>query len=594
MKQALLLVALLGLPTLGGQLLAPVPRLDADAVEYFSHLRSLYFDHDLDFANEFAHFGILTRGDKVRPTVTGHRRTIFSVGPAILWMPFYAGGDLVARLAGEREDGYSRFHIRAVCLGSLVYGLAGLLLIFLLLQPVFGQRIAFWTSVLLLYATFLLWYVLYEGAMSHAVSFFAAALALFVWWEGRRDLRAGRALVLGLVLGLAATVRWQNGVLLLLPALSLLRAWLARPRSETWRVIRTGALVLFAFAIGVSPQLFAWKAIFGHYLLADPPHGKDFLRLGHPFLLNTLFSSRHGLLYWTPVLWGAFLGFVALYRRDRFTALALAAPLLVMSYVNACSGDWWAGGSFSNRRFDSALPLLAPGLGAALCALLEAVQRRPLAMTTGLGLAFVLWNQLLIVQYREKKIPADDTVSFAAVAGYNAKLVGRYVGTPLAWPANLVFAQRHDLPASRYDLLVGKYLFYRQNNLGGLVKVGDGRADPALFVGDWSAPVVCGGAVCREVLGRARVMAPLDVPEDLDLTVRAQGEGTLALSVNGRVAAAFPLEAETRGLRARVPESFWRREQNDVSLTVSAGGRALVERLLFERASGTPPRGRVQ
>jgi hypothetical protein len=164
----------------------------------------------------------------------------------------------------------------------------------------------------------------------------------------------------------------------------------------------------------------------------------------------------------------------------------------------------------------------------------------------------------------------------------------------MAWPANLVFAREHDLPAARYDLLVGKYLFYRQNNLGGLVKVGDGRADPALFAGDWSAPAACGESVCREVLGRARVMAPLDVPEDLDLTVRAQGAGTLAVRVNGREVAAFPLAAENHGLRARVPETFWRRELNDVSLTVSVGGHALVERLLFERASGGRPSGLVQ
>jgi hypothetical protein len=334
--------------------------------------------------------------------------------------------------------------------------------------------------------------------------------------------------------------------------------------------------------------------VFGHYLLADPPHGRDFLRLDHPYLLNTLFSSRHGLLYWTPVLWAGFLGYGALFRRDRLTSVALALPLVVMSYVNACSGDWWAGGSFSNRRFDSVLPLLALGVGASVAAFLDAVRRRPLLTVAFLGSAFVLWNQLLIVQYREKKIPADDTVSFAAVTGYNAKLVGRYAGTPLAWPANLVFAAEHGLPASRYDLMAGKYLFYRQQNLGGLVKVGDARTDPALFAGDWSAALPCGQETCREVLGRARVLAPLDVAEDLDLTVRARGEGTLALAVNGRALAAFPLSGETRGLRARIDKRFWRRELNDVSLTVAAGGRAFVERLLFERASGTRPSGQVQ
>jgi hypothetical protein len=590
MRRTLVLLLVLGLPPLALQLLFPVPRLDADAVEYYSHLRSLYFDHDLDFANEFAHFGILTRGDKVRPTATGHRRTIFSVGPALFWMPFYAGGDLLARLGGEREDGYSRFHIRAVCLASLVYAVAGLLLVFRLLDELYGRSVGFWTTLLLLYATFLLWYVVDEAAMSHALSFFAAALALALWWPARRGLDPRRALLLGLLLGLGATVRWQNGVLLLLPALSLLRDLRRRPLPA----VRTGLLVLLAFAVGASPQMLAWKAIYGQYLLPDPPHGKDFLRLGHPYLLNTFFSSRHGLLYWTPVLWGGFLGFLSLFRRDRFTTLALVLPLLVMSYVNACSGDWWAGGSFSNRRFDSVLPLLAVGLGASLERLVEAVRARPLRVATALALGFIFWNQFFIFQYREGRLPADDTVSFSAVAGTSAQLFAGYLGMPLAWPANWAFAAEHDLPAACYDLMVGKYLLYRQNNLGGLVKVGDGRADPALFAGEWSGRVACGEATCREVRGRARVMAPLDVPEDLDVIVRARGQGTLHLSVNGREVAAFPLEGETHALRAHVPRWAWRRELNDVSLLVSPGGRALVERLLFERAAFARPPGRIQ
>jgi len=589
-KRLLLLVAVLGLPPLGFQLLAPVPRLDADAVEYFSHLRSLYFDHDLDFANEFAHFGILTRGDKVRPTVTGKRRTIFSVGPALLWMPLYAVGDLVAVFQNGREEGYSPAHIRAVCLASLIYGLLGLLLLFRILEELFGDGVALWTTVLLLYATFLFWYMVHEAAMSHALSFFAASLALACWWPVRKELPAGRALVLGLVIGLGATVRWQNGVLLLLPAATLLLRLRAQPKTS----VRTGVLVLLAFVFGAAPQLLAWKAIFGQYLLADPPHGRDFLRLGHPYLLNTFFSSRHGLLFWTPVLWAGFLGLLALYRRDRFLTLALAAPVLVMTYVNACSGDWWAGGSVSNRRFDSVLPLLALGLGATLDHLVKAGRERPLRLITALGAGFVLWNQLFILQYRQARIPRDATVSFAEVAEGNAIWLARLLGNPLAWPANWVFARENDLPPARYDLMAGKYLFYRQNNLGGLVKMGDARSDPALIAGDWSARMPCGEATCRKIAGRARVMAPLDVPEDLDVVVKAEGRGTLGLAVNGREVAAFPLDDVSRGLRTRVPAAFWRRELNDVSLTVSEGGAALVERVVFERGAPGRQPGQVR
>lgn len=568
----------LALPALFFQLSQPAPRLDADAVEYYAHLRSLYYDHDVEFSNEFAHFGILGRGDKTNPTATGHRRTIFSVGPALLWLPFYAAADVVARVAGDPEDGYSAWHIRAVCLASLLFVVAGLLLVDGVLAPLYPAA-ATPAALLLLYATMLWWYVTAEPVMSHPGSFFLAALVLRLWWPQRRELSLARAVLLGLTIGLLANVRWQGGVLLLLPAASLLLAL----RRSFGATLRTGSLTLLAFALGALPQMLAWKAIFGHYLLADPPHGSDFLRLDHPWLLETFFSSRHGLLYWTPVLWGGFVGLVLLFRRDRATALMLLAPVAVISYVNACSGDWWAGGSFSNRRFDQALPLLAVGLAHALAALLAAARRRPgLLLGAGLGL-LALWNVLMMAQYRLNRLPLDETVSFARVAENAAGLVQQTVGTPLAWPANWVFAAEHGLDAGRYDLMAGKYLFYRQNNLGGVVDLGDARSDPALVGPGWGAPRNCEDVQCRAVLTRGRLFVGLDVPEALDLAVRARGTGALRLAVNGTAVGAFVLEERLSEHRLRLPRERWRRELNELSFLRDDGGRAEVDRVVFTR-----------
>jgi hypothetical protein len=578
--RTLLLILVLGAPPLVLQLASPVPRLDADAVEYYSHLRSLYFDGDVDFENEFDHFGILERYDKIRPTATGHRRTIFSVGPALLWLPFYALGDLWARAAGVVENGYSPAHIRSVTLASLVYGLAGLLLVYRVLVTIFARRIAFWTVFLLLYATFLYWYMVHEPVVSHAGSFFLAAAVLAVWWPGRRGLDPLRGAWLGLLIGLAATVRWQNGVLLLLPCAALL----PRLRSATRPTLGRGLLVLATFVLGVLPQLLVWKAIFGSYLLGDPPHGRDFLRFSHPYVLETLFSSRHGLLFWTPVLWAGYLGVLALWRRDRGVAVAVLPPLLLMSYVNVCSGDWWAGGSFSNRRFDSVLPILALGLGQSLTVLYAWATRHPGRILALTALPLALWNFLFMEQYRRPLVPRDGTVSFSKVAGHNAGILAEWLGSPVAWPANWIFAWRHDLPPARYDLMVGKYLFYRQNNLGGVVDIGaDLELDAALLGEGWSVRQPCGEVICREIQGRARLFVGLDVPETLDVTVRARGSGSLLLAVNGVQTAELPLGAELGDLRVRVPADRWRREQNELGLVTSPEAWVQVDRLSFRR-----------
>jgi hypothetical protein len=327
--------------------------------------------------------------------------------------------------------------------------------------------------------------------------------------------------------------------------------------------------------------MLAWKAIFGSYLLADPPHGADFLRLDHPYLFQTLFSSRHGLLYWTPLLWAGFLGLLGFARRDRATAFMLSLPLVVITYVNACSGDWWAGGSFSNRRFDQALPLFAVGVAHALTAAIQYARRRPDRVLALGGLLLVGWNALMMAQYRLNRLPLDETVSFARVAENAAGLLQQTTGTPLAWPANWIYAQEQDLGAGRYDLMVGKYLFYRQNNLGGLIDLGDPSADPALVGPGWGAPRNCEDVQCRAVVTRARLFAPLDVPETLDIVVGARGAGALHLSVNGTGVGGFALGEKLREFAVRVPKERFRRELNELAFTSDAG--ADVDRVRFVR-----------
>ena len=62
------------------------PEFRADAGSYFVYLRSLAFDHDLDFANDWALLGHpLSASSR---TATGRLSNSQTVGPALLWSPF--------------------------------------------------------------------------------------------------------------------------------------------------------------------------------------------------------------------------------------------------------------------------------------------------------------------------------------------------------------------------------------------------------------------------------------------------------------------------------------------------------------------------
>ncbi len=407
----------------------PRPRLDADAVEYFSHVRSLYFDRDLDFANEFAHFGILTRGDKVRPTVTGHRRTIFSVGPALLWMPFYAAGDL--RRASRLRAGGRLLAVPHPCGVPGQPGLRRRGPAARLPDPgraASAQRVAFWTSILLLYATFLVWYLVYEAAMSHAAELLRRRPRAPRVVAGAPRLPPGRARVLGLLVGLAATVRWQNAVLLLLPAFSLARALRCRPVATLSGGTRAPGLRrrVLAPAAGLEGDLRTSTCS------SDPPHGQ---RLPAP---RSSLSPQHLLLVASrPALLdaglvGGFLGFGALFRRDRFTRPGPRPAARGDELRQRLLGRLVGGGSFSNRRFDSVLPLLALGRRGHRSRRSSKRGAAPAPADRRLGSAppSSCGTSCSSSSTGRRRSRPDDTVSFAAVTGYNAEAAwAGYAGT---------------------------------------------------------------------------------------------------------------------------------------------------------------------
>ena len=583
-KNAVLLLLLL--PTLV-HFHADGGRISGDGVSYYVYVRSLARDADLDFTNEYTHYGLITREDIAIPTRTGLRRSIFAVGPALVWMPFFAAGEGVARasaLLGRPVDlsGYGPYHVNAVALGSLLLGFVAVLLIHAVLARHFESGVALLAAVATWLATFLYWYMVQQPTMSHAPSVFGAALVVWLWDRDRERRTPAGFLLLGLVVGLAMCLRWQNAVLGLLPAFDLIAA-----RKRGLRTMALGASALAAGALaGAFPQMAAWHALYGEWVLLDPPHGADFLRLGRPFVLETLFSSRHGLLSWTPVLWLGYLGMWPLLRTRRHLALPLIAPVIVMTYVNMCSGDWWAGGSFGNRRFDSLLPILGPGLAASIEWLAGAVVRRPVLVPIAVAAMAGAMNVAMLEGMRSGGLPAS-AVAFADVAGSGAQRIADVAGSPLTWPASWIFAARHHLPPGQYDLLVGRYLFYRQNNLQGHVDIG-AAGDGAMLGEGWGAVQTHDGSESRPVRGRARILAPLDVPENIDIAVRARGDAsaTVRVTVNGREAGAFAAGAGWEVHRVFVPRDLWRQDINDVVLD-PAGGGVWIDAVDFLRA-GVP------
>lgn len=559
-------------------------RITGDALYYYVFTRSLVRDADVNFTNEYTHYKLLDRGDHIMPTSTGHRRTIYAIGSGLLWTPFFLAADVFGTLRsslGYSVDfsGYGPLHINAVALGSFLFGAVGLFVIHAFLRAHFGDRLASGAALLLGWASFLPWYLAQQPLTSHTASVLVVAVFFLLREKGVMNSAAG-SLAMGLVIGLGMSVRWQNGVYLLLPGVDFLQLLWRRQNvaATTKRIVLMATGVL----VGVAPQMLAWKAIYDEYFLPYPPHGADFVRLGRPFVLETLFSSRHGLLSWTPVFWLSGVGLLALARQSPRRYAILWAPLLIMTYVNMSSGDWWAGGSFSNRRFDSLLPVLALGLAAFLDRSLRVVRARPAISLALVCLGAGAWNGSFARALSTGDAKDDGAASLSARALGSATAVSRTVGFPTTWPASWIFAARLRATPDRYDLADGKYLFYRQNNLDGIADLGS-AGDDALLLDGFGSARQDGAITHRPFADGARLVVSLDEPEDLSVSFfgRTSGEGAgLEILVNDVAVGRIPWTQEWGSASIETPASVWRRGLNTVTFR---GASADLERVEFTR-----------
>jgi hypothetical protein len=546
-------------------------RLASDGNFYFSYLHSLVFDRDLDFANEYAKLNV--RGlPYIKPTATGRLPNVFAIGVSFLWLPFYLIAHIISFFAhlfggGITPDGFSYPYATACSLASLIYGTFGVILLYLTLKKFFNKWVAFSSALGIWLASFLLWYQVFEPSMSHAPSFFTASLFIYLFLRFRGKMKLKQYLLLGAVGGLSMLVRWQNALLLLFPLTYFLFDFFAALRER--KVERLKRLLMFGLLFAVfafivfSPQLMAWKVIYGKFLTI--PQGNRML-FGKPAFFEVLFSSRHGLFPWSPVVYLGFIGSFFLLRRERRFILTFFLVFILMTYVNASIFDWWSGWAFGARRFSSLLPLFAFGLAA----LIDLLGKRPLILVYVFSGCFILANTLFMAEYYYHMVPAGDVVPMGEAAASGLKLLYSRTGNPFSFPANLIFALRYRVSPERYDLLIGRRFNNPGLDLGG---------DDAFFLGRgwYGKERHPDGTSFRWIKGReATLLFPLFRARDYIIEFRMHSLSFPGASpqiarfmVNGKTASSIKLSSGYRIYQLPVPKRYFKEGVNELRFVLS-------------------------
>lgn len=413
---------------------AVTPRLySSDEVQYFSYLRSLWFDHDLSFENEYRHF--YDRGVARSPgfeqtfleplTPAGRRVNFGTIGCAILWAPFYAvadAGTRLARAAGAdvEANGYSQPYIAAVAYGSATYGFIAVLLSIAVARRVTGHGLG--AGLIIWLGTPLLFYMYAAPPYAHACSAFAVALFVTIWLHVRGEWLTSGIVALGASAALMAMVREQDAFLALGPAVDFVYR---RSSAGDWRQRAAAALAgAAAFAICFQPQLLAYEAINGHFSPSRLVARK--MNWAAPHAVDVLVSPEHGFFFWTPMAALAIGGLIVLAWRGtpanvdsrRIGACALVM-LAAQVYVSGSVESWTVAGAFGQRRFIALTVLLV------------------------LGLASV-WTRVAVAAGAARY----------AVAAFAAIAIWWNVGMMALFGAGLMDRQRIELGRNAYDVFV--------------------------------------------------------------------------------------------------------------------------------------------
>ena len=425
---------------------APVADLHADADYYYIYLPSLMHG-DLDFSDEY------------RETKNWYhlKQNVFGIGPAVFDAPLYLVMHGAALATGSRGDGFSKWEVWTYTWTSLLWSLGAVVVAGRLcrrrglgfrsgLSGMVGPLVAACAGPVIYYAC-------RQPGYAHPVATFFATLLVERWDASYDAPRTWKTwLVLGACLG---------------------AAMLARPQLALWGWLLAGAAVddlrrsprtIVNLAVGLAatiavfaPQLIAWRVMYGAWWVV--PQGPGFMRWDQPCWSEALFSSRNGLFPWSPAYAVLLVALVCAGRKLPRLVVALVGGLALQAVANGAAWDWWAGGAFGGRRFDSCFVVFAVGAAFLIEWALHKKWRWPLLVYVGCLVVANLWlaGRYTVTNARiygadpaSRVIPLKVPPPFGTLAGWTSALSNL--------PARAAFAWKHDVPLSAYDKLVGAHV----------------------------------------------------------------------------------------------------------------------------------------
>ncbi|MDX1630113.1 MAG: hypothetical protein R3345_15495, partial [Fulvivirga sp.] len=340
--------------------------LSYDTFGYYLYLPQAFIADDiaisnLDYLNSVAIYKPSEVYYQIHALDNGNHVIQYSMGMAIVFLPFFLVGHLFASTGGYPMDGMSLPYVYAIIAGAYFYLVLGLVIFRKMLLLLFSKELTAVLLILIYLGTNFWSITTLSLGMPHLYLFALYALFLYgtIKWHKKPSVKY--SLLIGFVFGLMILIRPVEIIACVIPIL-----WGCKHFSDVkhkWiKIWYDRRKLLIAVLIPIlflgSLQMTYWKIVTGSFFFnsyMNNGEGFDFLQ---PHIIEFLFSFRKGWLIYTPLAILFLLGLFYMRPKERnkyFFPLFTFTVLYL--YIIASWSNWWYGTSFSQRPVTQAYPV---------------------------------------------------------------------------------------------------------------------------------------------------------------------------------------------------------------------------------------------
>lgn len=370
-----------------------------DALWTYGYSRSVVFDFDVDFFNEF----YLHNGHFMY--VPPPELPVFYSGLALFFVPFFYLGKLITLgLSHFGEvypyDGYAPPFRTTLQIGMAVLNTSGYVVLYRICRLFYKPVVSIWAVLFLFWCGNGLFFVYTWPLYAHGMDVFVTSIFYLMCLK---EYVSGKKIpmpLLGVAFGIMIWIRPQNVLhsIMLLPMLTQSLKGSRIGFMKKWGVF-SACCGLF-----IIPQVILWYKNSGSfYTDVYQLIGDEFFWF-KPDLWKLLFAPAKGLFVWNPLFLCVPVGFACFYRYFKSKALLMLGVSVAQVYLVAVYEFPDGGAGFGCRYLQCLYPVFA----VCIAALLETCVRH--IRFYSMALYFLAcFNIALIIGYHLEKIPHNPT-----------------------------------------------------------------------------------------------------------------------------------------------------------------------------------------